>query len=74
MKCVPLFFSDSLVSKGDKWVIKTKLESGGTNLNMESTYELKETTDLYCLISGVSKLEPAYKDIFVENKWYANKI
>jgi len=54
-------FSDSPVSKGDKWEIKTKLETG-MDANMVSTYELKEINNSSYLISGASKIETAKKD------------
>ena len=59
-------FSDSPVSKGDKWKIKTKLESG-MEADMESTYELKETNDVFSLISGTSKIETANKDAYIQS-------
>jgi hypothetical protein len=59
-------FSDSPVSKGDKWIIKTKLESGMA-VNLETTYELKEVNDSYCLFSGDSKIETADKDAYIQS-------
>jgi len=59
-------FSDSPVSKGDKWIIKTKLESG-MSANIETTYELKEVNDSYCLFSGASKIETADKDAYIQS-------
>lgn len=57
-------FPDSLVSKGDKWIINVKLESG-IAINMETTYELKEVNDSDCVFSGTSKIETADKDAYI---------
>jgi len=59
-------FPDFQVSKGDKWIIKTKLESGMA-ANMETTYELKEVNDSYCLLSGTSRIESADKDAYIQS-------
>lgn len=53
------------VSKGDKWVVKTKLEAGMA-ANLETTYELKEIEDDYCVLSGVSKIETVDKDAYIQ--------
>jgi hypothetical protein len=58
-------FPDSKVSEGDKWSKKTQLESGMSGA-IETTYELTKLTDSYCLISGVSKIETADKDAYIE--------
>ena len=59
-------FPDSTVTKGDKWVIKTKLESGMA-ANMETSYELKETEDTFYIISGISKIVTADKDAYIQS-------
>lgn len=59
-------FPDSPVAKGDKWIIKTKLESGMA-VNLETTYELKEVNDTYCLFSGASKIETVDKDAYIQS-------
>lgn len=59
-------FPDSPVSTGDKWTMKTKLESGMSG-NLETTFELKEVNDLYFLISGDSKIETADKDAYIQS-------
>lgn len=59
-------FSDSPVSKGDKWTINTQLESG-VSAKMETVYELKEITDNYYQIFGNSKIETADKDAYIES-------
>ena len=57
-------FSDSRVSKGDKWTINTQLESG-MSAKMETIYELKEITDTDCQIVGNSKITTADKDAYI---------
>lgn len=59
-------FPDSAVSKGDKWVVQTKLESGMA-ANMETTYELMEINDSYYRFSGTSKIITADKDAYVQS-------
>jgi hypothetical protein len=44
-------FPDDAVAKGDKWKIKTQLESG-MSARIETEYELKEVTDSYYQITG----------------------
>lgn len=63
---VSAIFSDTPVEKGDKWIIKTQIESG-MSANMETIYELKEINDSYCIISGDSKIETADKDSYIES-------
>jgi hypothetical protein len=58
-------FPDSFVKKGDKWVIKTQLESGMA-AKMETVYELKKITRTYYQIVGNSTLETIDKDAYVE--------
>lgn len=59
-------FPDSAVSKGDKWVIKNRLEAGMA-ANMESTYELTELNDSYYRFSGVSKIATVDKDAYIQS-------
>lgn len=59
-------FSDSPVSKGDKWTINTQLESG-MSAKMETVYEFKELSDSYYQILGNSKIETADKDAYIES-------
>lgn len=59
-------FPDKPVSKGDKWLINTK-SGAGMNLNVETTYELKDITRSYYKIYGESKAETADKDTYVES-------
>ena len=66
IEMVTAIFPDQPVSKGDKWLIKT--QSGvGMNLNIETTYELKEITNSYYKIYGKSKIETADKDTYIES-------
>lgn len=51
-------FPDSMVSKGDSWKVKTKLESI-METDIESTYKLTQSNDSYCIITGVSKFDTA---------------
>lgn len=59
-------FPDSLVAKGDKWVIKTKLESGMA-ADMETSYELKEVEDTFYVISGISTIVTADKNAYIQS-------
>jgi len=59
-------FTDSPVSKGDKWTINTQLEST-MSAKMETVYEFKESTDSYYLIYGNSKIETEDKDAYIES-------
>lgn len=59
-------FPDNIISKGDKWIIKTQLESG-MSAKMETVYELKEITDNYYQILGDSRIETTDKDAYIES-------
>ncbi|HEX2936037.1 MAG TPA: DUF6263 family protein [Bacteroidales bacterium] len=59
-------FPDNIISKGDKWIIKTQLESG-MSAKMETVYELKEITDNYYQILGDSRIETTDKDAHIES-------
>lgn len=59
-------FTDTPVSKGDKWTINTQLEAG-MSAKMETVYELKDITDSYYQILGNSKIETADKDAYIES-------
>lgn len=59
-------FTDSPVSKGDKWTTNTQLESG-MSAKIVTIYELKEVTDTYYQIFGNSKIETADKDAYIES-------
>jgi hypothetical protein len=58
-------FPDSPISKGEKWKIKTQLESG-MSAKLETVYELKEIGDSSYQILGNSKMETADKDAYIE--------
>lgn len=59
-------FPNSPVSKGDKWTIKTQLESGMAG-KMNAIYILKEINDSHYLISGEAKIETADKEAYIES-------
>lgn len=46
------------VSKGDKWTIKTKMESG-SNADIETVYELIDVTPEYYVLKGNAKITQA---------------
>ena len=58
-------FPDYPVNKGDKWTLTTNLE-GGLSALMTTDYEFSEVTDDYALIKGVSVIETADKDAYIE--------
>jgi hypothetical protein len=58
-------FPDKPVRKGDKWTIKTNLESGMAAM-MTTEYQFVEITSNYTLIKGVSIIETADKESYVE--------
>ena len=66
-------FNESAVSKGDKWIINTNLESG-MSATMTTTYELKEIGDSYCIINGNSTIQTANKDAYVESNGMPMKL
>jgi len=66
LEMVSAIFHDSSVSKGNKWIINTKLESGMAG-KMESTYEYKDKTDSYIQIIGDSKISTDNKDAYIES-------
>jgi hypothetical protein len=65
LEMVTAVFAGIPVSKGDKWIIKTQLESG-MSANMETTYELKEIDDNSIEISGNANIETADKDAYIQ--------
>lgn len=65
LEMVSAIFSESPVSKGDKWIIKTQLESG-MSANMETNYELKEIDDTKIVIAGDAKIETADKEAYIQ--------
>ncbi|MEJ5994247.1 DUF6263 family protein [Pedobacter sp. Du54] len=58
-------FPSKPVSKGEHWVVKGKLESG-MSAEMETTYELKEITSDYYLLTSIAKITSSNDNVFVE--------
>lgn len=58
-------FPDKKVSKGDKWTVNTQLESG-LSADIATTYELKEITGTYYLLTGQSVISTPDKDEYTE--------
>lgn len=59
-------FPDVPVSKGEKWNVKTQLESG-FSANMETVYQLNDITDSHFQIIGNSTVETADKEAYIES-------
>jgi hypothetical protein len=66
LEMVTAIFSNSPVAKGDKWVIKTQLESGMSS-EMETTYELVDINDSHGIIVGNATIKTADKDAYLES-------
>jgi len=66
IEMVTAIYPDRPVNKGDKWTIKTKLESG-MSANMTTNYEFTDLTSEYALIKGNSNIETADKDAYIES-------
>jgi len=58
-------FPESSVSEGDKWVVKSQLQSVSA-VNQKASYVLKDVNDSICTIVGTSKLESVDKKAYVE--------
>jgi hypothetical protein len=58
-------FPESSVSEGDKWVVKSQLQSVSA-VNQKASYELKNVNDSICTIIGTSKLETVDNKAYVE--------
>ncbi|RZK25532.1 MAG: hypothetical protein EOO43_05280 [Flavobacterium sp.] len=58
-------FPVKTVSKGERWTIKGKFESG-TSAEIETTYELKEVAADYYLLTSVAKISTLNNDTYVE--------
>lgn len=65
IEMVTAILPDNPVKMGDKWTIKTNLESGMT-ARMTTNYEFSELTSDYVLIKGNSIIETADKDAYIE--------
>ena len=66
IEMVTAIFPDHAISKGDKWHIETKLESG-MSANVSTTYEYQGENDNNRLVRGESKITTADKDAYVES-------
>lgn len=66
LEMVTAIFSNSPVAKGDKWIIKTQLESG-MSAEMETTYELVDISDTHGIIVGNATIRTANKDAYIES-------
>jgi hypothetical protein len=66
IEMVTAIFPDNPVNKGDKWTIKTNLESGMSAL-MTTDYEFTELTSDYAMIKGNSVIKTADKDAYIES-------
>jgi len=63
---VTAIFPDNPVNKGDKWTIKTNLESGMAAL-MTTEYEFTDLGSDYAMIKGNSVIETEDKDAYIES-------
>lgn len=66
IEMVTAIYPDNSVRKGDKWTIKTNLESG-MSAKMTSDYVFAELTSDYAIITGNSSIETADKDSYIES-------
>lgn len=66
IEMVTAIFPDNPVNKGDKWIIKTKLESGMGAL-MTTEYEFNELGSDYAIIKGNSVIKTEDKDAYIES-------
>ena len=66
IEMVTAIFPDNPVNKGDKWTIKTNLESGMAAL-MTTEYEFTELGSDYAMIKGNSVIETEDKDAYIES-------
>jgi len=66
IEMVTAIFPDNPVNKGDKWTIKTNLESGMAAL-MTTEYEFTDLGSDYAMIKGNSVIETEDKDAYIES-------
>lgn len=66
VEMVTAIFPEQPVKKGEKWTIKTNLESGISAL-MTTEYKFTKSTTEHAMIEGVSVIETADKDAYVES-------
>lgn len=66
IEMVTAIFPDNPVNKGDKWTIKTNLESGMSGL-VTTEYEYADIKSDYIMIRGESVIETENKDAYIES-------
>lgn len=66
IEMVTAIFPDNPINKGDKWTIKTKLESGMAAL-MTTEYEFTKLGNDYAIIKGNSVIETEDQDAYIES-------
>ncbi len=66
LKQIPVIFTGSTVTTGNKWNITTSLETEYFK-NSETTYSLNEITNDYLLISGFSNLKSQGKEVDIRS-------
>lgn len=66
IEMVTAIYPDKPVNKGNRWTVNTKLESG-MSAKMTTDYEFTELTSDYALIKGISNIETADKDAYIES-------
>ena len=59
-------FPESSISKGDSWLIKSTLESS-MSMNIETTFQLKETGDSYYILSGKGLVKNVGNNTYVKS-------
>ena len=59
-------FPGSAVTKGDSWFIKSTMESS-MSMNIETTYQLKETGDTYNILSGIGRVKNVGNDTYIKS-------
>jgi hypothetical protein len=72
IEMVTAIFPDHPVKKGDKWTIKTNLESGMSAL-MTTVYEFVDLTSDYAMIKGNSNIVTLNKDAYIERSGISMK-
>lgn len=65
MKTSLINFPAQAIAIGENWIIKYTIENGIASVGIETTYELKEITPDYILITGISKIESLNKDKYI---------
>ena len=69
---VTAIFPDNLVNKGDKWNVKTNMESG-MSVKITTDYELFDQTSDYFIIKGNSTIKTEDKDAYIESNGMPTK-